>query len=807
MKIRSKLFLNASIVILAVGAVSVTSFISMQSIKGKLSYLTEKSTPFQMRTVEFQRALQGATADLIKVIAARNEPEFAAAKGEAEKSLEEVKKSQESLEGLSGEKLEASGELNGIASELFSTMTAKLKSERESAEANAHITQMAQEANARIRDLDGKVKTLQQTSSAAYATANEEADKTSKKLGSIETLKVSLKDIQYLLVDLPRAQNKKTAHERFAVAMKKIMQNSNVRQNKKIGAEFGAFSAKMEELAKVQAIGGDSHRAETLFKEANDAFTKIGDIIEDEVDESQQISAIIYPKLPRYLTKANIAVNVLSSNTNLVSLGKSLEGLAARLFFVSTEKELDAIAAEMNQHYLKIASVGNSVESLLRSAGAQRELEVLRQATRSLGSIRETIFMREGILAKLHQKMQLQIKAEKGAARLRDIVASQAEKGKLTVSVAQGGQEKAIGAVNRTIRLSMSLILAIAVGSAVLGSLIGMWIYRSITRPIEQLIATAEQVAEGNLCVSLASSSKDEVGQVQTSMAKMVGSIRDIVGRIGLATDTLASSSVELATTAEGLESGAARQEKRAGDSAAAMTEMSATTMDMARSSAETAEAADRMKETAEEGKQAMQSTMRELQRFAETFTGTAGKVEQLGDQSSQINDIVTLIRDIADQTNLLALNAAIEAARAGDQGRGFAVVADSVRGLAERTSHATADIANTVKVMQVSVTQAVGQMHQERQTVSTILREVSTTLEAIDRIVQYVDRVTDMVRRIAVATEEQSATSSEVSHHVEEIALLTHELSGSCRGIRESSNDLSRLATDLHGMVGWFRV
>ena len=172
MKIRSKLILNASIVIFAVGAVSVTSFISMRSIKGKLSYLTEKSTPFQMRTVEFQRALQGATADLIKVIAARNEPEFAAARGEAEKSLEEVKRSQESLEGISGEKLEAAGELNGIAGELFSTMTAKLRSERESAEANAHIAQRAREANARIRELESKVKTLQQSSSAAYATAN-----------------------------------------------------------------------------------------------------------------------------------------------------------------------------------------------------------------------------------------------------------------------------------------------------------------------------------------------------------------------------------------------------------------------------------------------------------------------------------------------------------------------------------------------------------------------------------------------------------------------------------------------------------
>jgi methyl-accepting chemotaxis protein len=805
--IKAKLILNACIVLVAVGAVSVSSFISMTSIKGKLSYLTEKSTPYQVRTVEFQRALQGATADLIKVGAAHTDADYAAARKEAEKSLDEVQKTLERLEKISGEKFEASTELNGIAQELFATMAAKLKSEKESSEARAVIVQKAQDANARIRDLENKVRSLQQSSSTAYSKANEDADKLSKKLASIETLKVSLKDLQFIFYDILRTPEKKALHDRFAGTVVRIQQNGNIKNNKAIGSGFAAFLSKSNAAIKSRTEGGDSNHVDALLKEANAALSEVWDAIEDEVDKSQLQVSNVSSRLPGYVTKANAAVNVLSTNSEMVSYGKSLESLSSRLFLATTEKELDAIAADFNQQYQKLSAAERSVESLLKTAGTAREVKILRDASLSLSGIRDTVFMRNGILEKLHQKMQLEAKAESAAAKLRDIVTKQAEKGQQTVSVAQEGQEVAIGKVNRTIRYSMGLIIIIALASAVIGTLVGMWIYRSITAPIQQLITAAEEVAGGNLAVNLAASRNDEVGQVQGAMSRMLVSIREVVGRIGEATETLAGSSVKMAETAGALETGAERQASRVEGSATTMAQMSQTTIDVAKNTADTANAADTMKEIAEEGKNEMQLTANELQSFAESFAESAALVEELGGQSAQISEIGTLIRDIADQTNLLALNAAIEAARAGEQGRGFAVVADSVRQLAERTQTATAEITETVKNMQGSVGRSVAKMGEEREAVGIILARVNTTVGAIERIAQYVEQVNDMVRRIATATEEQSAASREVSENVDEIAMLTREVRASCSGIRESSDGLSRLAGELKVMVSWFRV
>jgi len=238
-----------------------------------------------------------------------------------------------------------------------------------------------------------------------------------------------------------------------------------------------------------------------------------------------------------------------------------------------------------------------------------------------------------------------------------------------------------------------------------------------------------------------------------------------------------------------------------------AMAEMTQTTLEVARNSSETADAAQKMKQVAEQGKGAMTETVNEMDRFALSVREASARVESLGNQSQQINEVVSLIKDIADQTNLLALNAAIEAARAGDMGRGFAVVADSVRALAERTAASTEEISHMVGGMQQSVAHAVQFMHQESSSLDKVVIHVNQTLAAIDEIVDYVGQVTDMVQRTAVAAEQQSSTSEEINHNMTAIDAVTRKLFLAFQEVQASSSSLSQLAQKLNDKVRWFKV
>jgi methyl-accepting chemotaxis protein len=822
MTIKSKLTLNVVTVLGVIVAVVLASVIGMGFVKSKLYDLTEKSTPFQTRSMELQRAIHAATADLVKVGSAVNPAELHTYWQEAEASLDQVKKAQSAVEALSDRKMEAYRELSGEAQQLFTVTGQRLKIEAEAVGANNQVREKLKDVSQRLRGLDQKVRSLQSARSTAYGTSLATTNSIGERLRIIQDMTIHLKDMQVWCQELDSVTDRETLDVMGLKAKGAGLTASSYGQIifKSAQEKSGLFAENVNGL-------GDSGerlvalRVSLVAKPTPEVQKKYDDLkkdmltiikmalvlIENEGRSVGEQSTAESGEQGTIFTQVGKATSVLYGASELTSLGLSTEGLATRLFMVGSAKEVDQIAAALTDAFAKIDKISKSLDASLADLGATEERKMLANALSGTSSMKGLLFAGDGIVAKVRNHLAMKQKAQGAMEGLRSIVLRQAEAAKKTMATARGAQEQAIIEVNSVVRNSTMLVILIGVIAVAFGIGFGAWIYRSISQPLSRLISVADEIAAGNLSHNVSAHANDEIGRVEASVAKMVQNLKEIVGKIRLAASGLASSSEELSATARSLDQGSGEQAAQVEQAAGAMVEMSQTTDEVAKNALETSEAAKSMKKIALDGKGVVHSSGSELSRFVETVNESAKEVESLGKNSEEVQSIVDLIKEIADQTNLLALNAAIEAARAGEQGRGFAVVADNVRQLAEKTVVAANEIAGMIERMQKDIKKSVASMQAQKASVGKVSGQTAETLSAMDGVVSYVEKVADMVDRIAVAMEEQSSTASEVTKNMENIATVTRQLRGSSTDMRGTSEELSKIASELSETTNWFKA
>ena len=475
MTIKTKLTLNVVIVLLIVCAVVATSVTGMVFVKSRLFYLTEQSTPFQLRTVDFQRTMQTVTADLIKVGTASKMEEYQASREAALKSLEECSRAQNSLETLSGgRQIEAYDEVDRIARDVFTITEGRLLAEKDAGAVAISISQKLKETMQRLRELDASIKRLQANRSGAFVTSMNDTKGISSRLRKIELLKASLKDLQIAYFEIRQAREKKAliiGRGKSNSAISKTLQNDYLRGDKNLLSNVKAIEGKISELVNLQMslISQQNTDAKDRYEAANrEAGEKISSLL--LTIEQEEISAADnYRKETdgqgTIFAQASTANSVLISNSELVALGFSVEGLSTRLFTLTKPEEVEGVDADLGRVFERIDSTRKNLATALVKLDAKEEMKVLRNAEGSLMSIRTLLMAKDGVLAKIRHQLAMRTKAFEATERLRDTVQKQAEKGRESVTAARGEQEKAIGTVNRMVRFSIIFIAAISIGA------------------------------------------------------------------------------------------------------------------------------------------------------------------------------------------------------------------------------------------------------------------------------------------------------------------------------------------------------
>lgn len=367
-------------------------------------------------------------------------------------------------------------------------------------------------------------------------------------------------------------------------------------------------------------------------------------------------------------------------------------------------------------------------------------------------------------------------------------------------------------AMMRMIWISLSVVILFIVIMSVL--------VRFALLRLRRVSELSAKVAQGDLTVSMAVSSKDEVGKVAAHFNEMIGNLRSLLQNIKytagqvressdgllLSSEQTAKATNEVAESIEEVASGSETQLQSAEESKRAMEEMAVGIQRIAESSAAVSELALEASRDAESGNVVIQRTVSQMNKIDATVTDTVGMLHELDRRSAEIRHIVEAIGDIANQTNLLALNASIEAARAGEHGKGFAVVAQEVRKLAEKSRESSEQIAELLTGIADGTKHAVLAMEGGAVEVKAGTEIAAEAGTAFQRIVGSIQHVSFQVQEVSAASEQMSAGSEQIAASLEELARIAKTASENTQNVAASSEEQLAAMEDIAGSASNLR-
>ena len=366
------------------------------------------------------------------------------------------------------------------------------------------------------------------------------------------------------------------------------------------------------------------------------------------------------------------------------------------------------------------------------------------------------------------------------------------------------GQAFAFARLDAGAQSTLALFCAAAIAGTIV---VAAAIARSITVPLRQLREAAQRAAGGDLRETLAMPGSGELAALAGAVAAMQAQLTDLIGRIREDVDSVTGTAVALTTAVDDVSAASTQQSEAAASTAIAVEQMAVSIGRIAESARLAHEVVQTTAQVSTQGHAHGTRVAREIEQIEQTVGSFAQQMQSLEQQTSDIDTVIRLIREIAEQTNLLALNAAIEAARAGEQGRGFSVVADEVRKLAERTSHATGEIQQTIEAIQKNVGGANAMLEGVRGRVTAGVREIRGLAEPLASLQERADRALAELNRLMSATEEQRQASEQIARSTEKIASSSEQNSASLAHNRETAGRLRGFAEDLSASVARFQL
>ena len=366
--------------------------------------------------------------------------------------------------------------------------------------------------------------------------------------------------------------------------------------------------------------------------------------------------------------------------------------------------------------------------------------------------------------------------------------------------------------------------IAFVITATIVAMIVSKKIVLSITEPLAEIERVTEQMAEGELHVTLKYDSKDEIGKVANSLRKSIRTLRDYVDDIAMAMrefsdgnfavqptkkwqgdfvtiyNSVASFEQSMSGTVKGIQhvagevSGEAEEVAKNADELAKGAVAQASVIEEL--SATIITATDNLMASARvatECSKRVESSEVFIVKSNEKMNEMLAAMNEINEDSQKISRIIDTINSIAAQTNLLALNASIEAARAGDAGKGFAVVADQVSLLATQSAGAAKESNTLITSSLASVNKGI-----------IIANE---TAKQLDGIVFDSKNLRDDINQVSIDLVGQADSFKQIITAVEHINDVVQTNTAASQDCAKASQTMNVQADKLHEMIYRFDV
>lgn len=814
MTLKQKLVVNMSLTICGIVVIAGFSLSGMRFVQGKLHVLTEQSTPYQLKIYEQQRMLQEHIGNLLRFSAATNAQELAAVKQESEQSLN-------SVERISGELAAFKGESNGgdrhlaalreITRELESASSARITAYDEVQKALRQIDGSLERISGSLKGVDRTMKGTQKKMAGDISAANDSFKHSSTKIKSIQQVLGYLNDIKLAVTELSAAEaNEEIAsiRSRMESGLKAVAASNFLKNEKgsKIGKELAdavaaftknfpahcdAISASLDprdEVKRAKALADISKSLKLVNRNIRS--------LTEATEAANQTVAADSKRFDETLANSVRVSGQLAKNGDLVSLGGEVKARVRDMFAARNQNELDRARVEIQALLSQAASLCQG----LKNIGG------IEAVAANFNAINGALLGKSGAFERLANILKVSAQAMASAERLKSVVAEQKSMGATGVEKAKSAQAAAITSVNTVFRSSIILVVSIGAAVLILAVFFSRHLLKAVMTPVNNLEQFASRFGNGDFTIRLDAHRKDEFGLLAADFNSSSDTLNEIVAELSGAIKKMAGSVAELTSAVSIIESAVDEEVLLAQESATAIEEMSATVSEVAKTAGQTSELTAQAQQTARTGQKAVADTVKAMTEIAASVSAAAAVMANLAASSEHIGGVVDVINGVAEQTNLLALNAAIEAARAGELGKGFAVVADEVRALANKTTEATKEIAEMVSAIQSDILTTQKAMNDGKTRVETGVKLVGDAQQCLGEIVSACDGSSQMVAQIATATEEQAATTIQISAGVAKISEMSGKTKSAAGQITGETKELEQLAAELGRRAAWFK-